>query len=138
MAKKDEIYEDEDYEEEEEETEEEEDVSVADLIRQEIKDLIKERSKYAKTSEEYMVLTQRITDATEQLRDAETADNESAQKQCAIRNKNAALYQTLGTVFGTIAGNTVVSLINAKNVNKVIDYERSGEIVRSAATKFIK
>ena len=87
-------------------------------------------------SEEYMVLTQRISDATEQLQNAEAADNERAQKDCAIRNKNTALYQTLGTVVGNIAGSTIGALINRSNVKTVVDCENNGGIVNSKAIKY--
>lgn len=121
---------------EEEEIDDEED--IVDLIKDEIRQLMKERSKYRKTSETYMVYTHRISEATEQLRNAEEADNEKAQKICAIRNKNTALYQTLGTIAGNIAGSTISSLFNQRNVNKVTEYENHGGIVNSKAMKFIK
>ena len=98
MARKTEEWEDEELDEEEEETEdEEEEETLQDLFKDNIRSLIKERAKYPSTSEEYMVLTQRIGEETENLRNAEEADNEQAQKVCAIRNKNTALWQTLGT-----------------------------------------
>lgn len=115
-----------------------EDEDIVDLIKQNIRALMKERSKYLRTSKTYYVLTERITEATEQLKNLEMAENENAQKICAIRNKNTALYQTLGTVAGNIAGSTIAAMINSRNVNKVIGCEENGGIVKSSAMKFIK
>ena len=122
----------------EEEDEDEEEVELATLFRQNIRQLIKERSQYPSTSEEYMVLGQRISEETENLRNMEEAENEAAQKDCAIRNKNTALYQTLGTVFGNVAGSTLGALINRSNVKTVVGYENDGGIVNSKAMKFVK
>lgn len=124
-------------EEEYEEEEYDEDDDIVDLIKQEIRNLMKERSKYRKTSQTYMIYTQRISEATEQLRNAEEADNDRAQKDCAIRNKNTALYQTLGTVVGNIAGSTIGALINRSNVKTVVGYEQDGGIVNSKGMSFI-
>ena len=115
-----------------------EDEDIVDLIKQNIRALMKERSKYLRTSKTYYVLTERITEATEQLKNLEMAENENAQKICAIRNKNTALYQTLGTVAGNIAGSTIAAMINSRNVNKVIGCEENGGIVKSSAMIFIK
>ena len=120
---------------EEEEIDDEDD--IIELIKSEIRQLMKERSKYSRTSRTYMVYTQRITEATETLRNAEEAENEQAQKVCAIRNKNTALYQTLGTVFGNIAGSTIGALINRSNVKTVVGYEQDGGIVNSKGMTFI-
>lgn len=131
--------EDEELDEEEEETEdEEEEETLQELFKKNIRSLIKERSKYESTSEEYMVLTQRIGEETENLRNAEEADNEQAQKVCAIRNKNTALWQTLGTVAGNVAGSTIGAFINRSNVKTVVGYEQDGGIVNSKAMKFVK
>ena len=121
-----------------EEEEIDEEIDIVDLIKDEIRQLIKERSKYKKTSQTYMVYTQRISEATEQLRNAEEAENEKAQKTCALRNKNTALFQTLGTVAGNIAGSTIGALINRSNVKTVVGYENDGGIVNSKGMKFIK
>ena len=115
-----------------------EDEDIVDLIKQNIRALMKERSKYLRTSKTYYVLTERITEATEQLKNLEMAENENAQKICAIRNKNTALYQTLGPVGGNSAGSTIAAMINSRNVNKVIGCEENGGIVKSSAMKFIK
>ena len=115
-----------------------EDEDIVDLIKQNIRALMKERSKYLRTSKTYYVLTERITEATEHLKNLEMAENENAQKICAIRNKNTALYQTLGTVAGNIAGSTIAAMINSRNVNKVIGCEENCGIVKSSAMKFIK
>ncbi len=138
MARKTEEWEDEELDEEEEETEDEEEETLQDLFKDNIRSLIKERAKYPSTSEEYMVLTQRIGEETENLRNAEEADNEQAQKVCAIRNKNTALWQTLGTVAGNIAGSTIGAFINRSNVKTVVGYEQDGGIVNSKALKFVK
>ena len=124
-----EVYEEDDIDDEED---------IVDLIKKNIRQLMKERSKYLKTSKTYFILTQRITEATEQLKNLEMAENENAQKICAIRNKNTALYQTFGTVAGNIAGSTIAALINSRNVNKVIGCEQEGGIVKSSAMKFIR
>lgn len=121
-----------------EEEEVDDETEIVDLIKSEIRQLIRERSKFSRTSRTYMVYTQRISEATEQLRNAEEAENEKAQKTCAIRNKNTALYQTLGTVAGNIAGSTIGALINRGNVKTVVGYENDGGIVNSKALKFIK
>lgn len=112
--------------------------SIVELIQSEIRQLAKERSQYPSTSETYMVLTQRITEATEELRNVQDAENSSAQKILAMRNKNMGIYQTLGTVVGNIAGNTIGALINKSNVDKVVNCEQNGGIVKSSAMKFIK
>ena len=127
MAKDLEEYEDEEVEED-----------IADLFKKNIRLLIKERSQYPSTSETYMVLTQRIAEETENLRNAEEADNERAQKSCAIRNKNTALWQTAGTVLGNVAGSTIGALINRSNVKTVVGVEENGGIVKSSAMKFTK
>lgn len=136
MARKPKEWENE--EENDEEEEDEEEVELATLFRQNIRQLIKERSQYPSTSEEYMVLGQRIAEETENLRNMEEAENEAAQKDCAIRNKNTALYQTLGTVVGNVAGSTLGALINRSNVKTVVGYENDGGIVNSKAMKFVK
>lgn len=137
MDENEELEEELEDEEEYEEEEIDEDVSIVDLIKEEIRDLMRERSKYRKTSQTYMVYTQRISEATEQLRNAEEAENEKAQKECSIRNKNTALYQTLGTVFGNIAGSTIGALINRSNVKTVVGCEQQGGIVKSQGMNFI-
>lgn len=121
-----------------EEEEIDDEVDIVDLIKDEIRQLNRERSKYKKTSQTYMVYTQRISDATEQLRNMEAAENENAQKDCAIRNKNTALYQTLGSIGGNIVGSTIAALINRWNVKTVVGYENDGGIVNSKGMKFIK
>jgi hypothetical protein len=129
-------FEDEEIYEEEEIDDDDED--IVDLIKSEIRQLMKERSKYRKTSETYMIYTQRISDATAQLRDAEEADLSKEQKISAIRNKNVAIYQTLGAIAGNIAGSTITSLFNQRTVNKVTECENHGGIVNSKAFKFVK
>lgn len=125
-------------EEEQEDEEEEEDFDIARLFKQNIQKLFEERSKYDSHSEMYCILTQRISEETENLRNAEEASNQSAQRDCAIRNKNTALWQTLGTVVGNVAGSTIGSLINRSNVKTVVKYEEEGGIVNSKALKFVK
>lgn len=129
-------YEDEEWEDEEVEEEEDEEVDIVKILKEEIHALTKEKKKYSPLSNEYMVLTQRISDATEQLSNAEAADNEHAQKECALRNKNTALLQTFGTVVGNIAGSTIGALINRSNVKTVVGYENDGGIVNSKAMKY--
>lgn len=124
--------------EDEELDEEEEEFDVASMFKENIKRLFEERKKYPATSETYMVLTQRISEETENMRNAEEAKNELAQRDCAIRNKNTALWQTLGTVVGNIAGNTIGAMINRQNVKTVVNYEEDGGIVNSKALKFVK
>ena len=137
MRKKD-LEEFEEEEDEVEEEDEEEELDIVTLIEQNIRQLMTERSNYPSTSETYMILTMRISEATEQLRNAEEARNERAQRDCAIRNRNTALYQTLGTVAGNIAGSTIGALINRSNVKTVVGYEGEGGIVNSKALKFVK
>lgn len=136
MAKRD-IEEWEDEEETEEEDEERE-LSVIELSEQNIRILYAELEKYSPTSETYMVLMQRISEATEQLRNTKEADEAEAQASNARRNRNIALYQTLGTVVGNIAGSTIGALINRSNVKTVVGYEEEGGIVNSKAMKFVK
>lgn len=128
----------EEWDNEEEMDEEEEDFDVASMFKDNIKRLFEERRKYSTMSQEYMVLTQRISEETENMRNAEEAKNELAQRDCAIRNKNTALWQTLGTVVGNIAGNTIGAMINRQNVKTVVNYEEDGGIVNSKALKFVK
>lgn len=124
---------DEEFEEEEEEQEEE--LSIAELIEKNIRGLIEQRSKYPATSEEYCVLSERIKDETENLRNMKEAEESAAQTDCALRNKNTALYQTLGTIAGNIAGQTIGAMINRRNVHDVLGYENEGGIVNSYASK---
>lgn len=114
-----------------------EDEDISELIKEEIRQLMRERSKYSATSRTYMVYTQRITEASDQLRNAEAAENEKAQKVCAIRNKNTALLQTAGTVLGNIAGSTIGALINRSNVKTVVGCEENGGIINSKGMSFI-
>ena len=126
----------EEWENEEEETEDE--FNVAKMFKENIQALFDERRKYPATSEMYMVLSQRISEETANLRNAEEAEEARAQKDCAIRNRNTALWQTLGTVVGNIAGNTIGAMINRSNVKTVVGYEEDGGIVNSKAMKFVK
>ena len=115
-----------------------EDKVFIETYRNDIRRLIAERSKYKYGEEMYDKLTQYISVATEQLKDAEIAMNERAQGECARRNKNTALFQTLGTVAGNVLGSTIGALINRKNVKTVVGIENAGEIVNSKAMKFVK
>lgn len=107
------------------------------LIKDEIRQLYKERSQYASTSRTYMVLTQRITEATEELRNAEDAENARVQKECAMRNKYTALAGSIGSAFGNFAGTVVSGLLNRSNVKTVVGYENDGGIVNSKGMSFI-
>ena len=135
MAKNEEEY----YDEEEfEEEEEEEDLDLVLMLKRNIKMLNEEKKKYSIFSQEYNVLDQRILDATEQLQHIETAESENAQKEYAQRNKNAMLWQTLGNVFGNVAGTTIGAMFNRSNVKTVVGYENEGGIVNSKAIKYTK
>ncbi|MDT3388629.1 MAG: hypothetical protein LIR46_12855 [Bacteroidota bacterium] len=134
MARNEEEY----YDEEEFEEEEEEDLDITLMLKRNIKMLNEEKKKYPIFSQEYNILDQRILDATEQLRNIETAESENAQKECAQRNKNAMLWQTLGNVFGNVAGTTIGAMFNRSNVKTVVNYENEGGIVNSKAIKYTK
>ena len=137
MARHEEEWEDEDYEEEEEEQEEDEE-DIVDMFKSEIRRLTKERSQYGSLSQEYMVLTQRISDITEQIRNAEEANNEKAQQESARRGKHDALLQMAGGIAGNIAGTVVGCMFNRANVKTVVGYENDGGIVNSKALKYTK
>ncbi len=117
---------------------EDEEIDLAKIFKQNIKKLIEERSKYRVGTAEYIALDEAITSETENLRNAEVAKNEAAQGECAIRNKNASLLQTLGNAAGNIVGQTIGALINRQNVKTVVHVEDEGGIVNSKAMKFVK
>ena len=129
-------WEDEDYDDEEEDDIEEFDL-VAEYKRS-IRDLIRKRRKYEPESKEYMVLTQRIADETENLNNAESAENQKAQRITAEKNRYVGLLSTVGNFVGSFGGQMVSTMMNRKNVKTVVGCEDEGGIVKSAATKFIK
>lgn len=118
--------------------EREEDMSLTELFDRNIRKLMIERSKYPPTSDVYQVLTDRINEESESLRNMKSADNEEAQKIVALRNKNAGRWQIVGNVIGNAAGAFIGGCFNRQNVKTVVGYEEEGGIVKSSATKFLK
>lgn len=125
--------------EEVEETEEEEEFDLIAETKRNIRYLIEERRKYDPLTEKYMVLSQRIADETENLRNLEGADNEHAQKETAERNRYTGIFNIIGNVVGSFGGSLATALINRKNVKTVVGKEEEGDLpMRSGATKFLR
>ena len=143
MAKHDE-YEDEEYEEEyddeeeEDEEEEEEEEDVADLIKHEKREILKAMASVPRTSEEYMVLSQRLADITECARNEAETRTEEKQGDQIDRSRYSWLLPTVFQTAGTVVGQILGQVLNRKTVNDVIDYEKKGEIVTSKAPSFIQ
>lgn len=129
----------EDEEDKDEEDEDEEEYDLVAELRANIKDLIQERRKYNPTSNDYMILSQRIADETETLRNVEESEDHHAQKISAERNRYIGVMQIAGNVLGSFGGQLATALINRKNVKTVVGKEDEGELpMRSGATKFLK
>lgn len=125
--------------EDDEEDEEEEEFDLVDEIKRNIRSLMNERRKYKPMSEEYMILTQRIADETENLRNAEAGENERAQRISAEKNRYIGAATIVANVIGSFGGKLVESLMNRKNVKTVVCKEDEGDLpMRSGATKFLK
>ncbi len=130
MANENETYEEEDYEEEEVDLIKETERTIAYLRR--------ERIKYPMTSQEYMVVTQRIEEETRSLQNLKESRAADANMITAKSNRYAWAWQLGGQVLGNIAGQTISSLMNMRNVDTVVNYEQNGGIVNSKATKFLR
>ena len=130
---------DEELEEQEtDEEEEEEELTLAELAEKELRELYAERSKYPKTSEEYMVLSQRISDATEQQRNISDNLRNEAQIEEIKGNRFVPYFQIAGNVLGNAVGSAVGQMFNRKTVNDVLDCERDGYIPNSRASGYIQ
>jgi hypothetical protein len=129
MDENEEVYEDE---------EEEEELTAAELAEQELRDLYRELKKHPKTSQEYMVISQRITDATESQRNLAEANRNEVQA-IEIKNQRFVPYaQIAGQVLGAGVGAAVGQMLNRHTVNDVLDCERDGYIPKSKAVGFIQ
>lgn len=143
MAKKEEIveeeYEDEEeYEEEEDEEEYEDEESSAEMLESETKELLREMKKLRKTSEEYMVLSQRLQDLTSAKENSAAAIREEKQSQQIDNQKYAWILPTVFQTLGNIAGQVAGQMLNRGTVRDVIRYEDSGGIVTGKSSGFIQ
>ena len=129
----------EELEEEYEDEDEEDEFDLVAELKRSVKSLIEKQQKYDPMSEEYMILEQRIIDKTEALRNAETGENERAQRISAEKNRYIGAATIVGNVIGSFGGKLVESLMNRKNVKTVVGKEDEGDLpMRSGATKFLK
>lgn len=143
MAKREEIveeeYEDEEeYEEEEDEEEYEDEESSAEMLESETKELLREMKKLRKTSEEYMVLSQRLQDLTSAKENSAAAIREEKQSQQIDNQKYAWILPTVCQTLGNIAGQVAGQMLNRGTVRDVIRYEDSGGIVTGKSSGFIQ
>ena len=144
MAKREEIleeeYEDkEEYEEEEdEEYEEDDEESSAEMIEKEAKELLREMRKLRKTSEEYMVLSQRLQDLTSAKENSAAAIREEKQSKQIDNQKYAWILPTVCQTLGNIAGQVAGQMLNRGTVRDVIRYEDSGGIVTGKSAGFVQ
>ena len=150
MAKKEfveeeneEEYEDEEEcEEVEEEEDEYEDLDSTELIEMEVKALCREMKKYKRTSQEYMVLSQRLSDLTDAQRNNDESIRERKQAAQIDSQKYAWILPTVCQTMGNIVGQAAVAMIgqreNRKTVNDVLYYEKDGNIMTSKAVGFIQ
>ena len=122
-----------DYDEEENEQDEEEkalhDLKMAIMNRMKV---------IPPTSEEYMVLAQRLDDITSCARNK--AEEKRNYKECdqIDDQKWAWILPTLCQVGGNIVGNVVSQSLNRRTVNDVIGYENNGGLVSGKAPSFIQ
>ena len=143
MARDNETYEDEEYEDDEEyekdeEEKEEEDLDPGQLIEQELKEIYREMKKWPKTSREYMILSQRATDATERKRNYDESVKDRVQATEMKGQRFVPFFQIFGNIVGSAAGAMAGQWLNRKTVNDVLDCERDGYIVNSKSTGFIQ
>ena len=132
-------YEEEEYEEEYED--EDEDEGMYDPMRdvdEQMHLLCGAMKKYSPTSQEYMVLCERLNAMADTKKSLECAANERTQKDVTEKNRNVGRAQVIGNVIGPIAAQFIGGLFNRGNVNKVVDCEQNGGIVKSSGMKFIK
>lgn len=132
-------YEDEEeYEEEEDEEEYEDEESSAEMLESETKELLREMKKLRKTSEEYMVLSQRLQDLTSAKENSAAAIREEKQSQQIDNQKYAWILPTVCQTLGNIAGQVAGQMLNRGTVRDVIRYEDNGGIVTGKSSGFIQ
>lgn len=137
MSKKRRKYEEE-YEDDEEEFEEEnEEDELIDELKAEAKSILREMRKLSKTSQEYMVLVQRLADITESKRNEMESIKEGKEADQIENSKYAWILPTIFQTAGNVAGNIAVNVMNRKNVKDMIKYEDDGYIANSKSSMFI-
>ena len=133
MAKNEEF--EEEYEEEEYE---EEDVDSAEMIEEEIKAICRDMKKCNRTSQEYMVLSQRLSDLTDAKRNVDESLRERKQADQIDSQKYAWILPTVCQTLGNVAGQVAGQMLNRRTVNDVLYYEHDGNIVNSKAGGFMQ
>ena len=113
------------------EIEEEEDDEECYSIDELKKDILHEMKKYRKTSEEFRVLSQRLTEITECER------NETQTKQ-TIAQKWSWIVPTVVQSVSTGINTFVSYNMNRKTVRDVLDFENQGNILTTKSTGYIK
>lgn len=126
----------EDYDDENEETEEEYDDREA--IKSLKKQIISKMNQLDPTSQEYMVLAQRLADITECARNEAETIREEKQAAQLDSQKYAWILPTVCQTAGTIVGQITGQLLNRRTVNDVLRYEDDGNILNSRSTAFIQ
>ena len=140
MARNKEEIVEEEYEEveEDEEYEEDDEESSAEMLESETKELLREMKKLRKTSEEYMVLSQRLQDLTSAKENSAAAIREEKQSQQIDNQKYAWILPTVCQTLGNIAGQVAGQMLNRGTVRDVIRYEDNGGIVTGKSSEFIQ
>lgn len=128
----------EEWEDEEYEDEEEEDEDIQELIKAEKREILREMAKLPRTSQEYMVLAQRLADITECARNEAETIKEEKQADQIDHSKYSWLLPTVFQTGGMVVGQVLGQVLNRKTVNDVVNYEKDGGIVTSKAGSFIQ
>lgn len=135
MARNNEWEDDEEYEDEEEE---EEELDSKDLIEQQKRNILKQMAKLDATSQEYMVLNQRLIDMTECGRNEAERINQEKQADQVDRQRLSWILPTVFSTCGNVIGQVLGQTLNRKTVKDVCRYEDEGNIVSGKAASFIQ
>lgn len=117
---------------------EEEELSVSEMLDQELRAVYAEMKQYPKTSQEYSVLSQRAIDITEQKRNNDESLRNQVQAYEMKGQRLVPFFQVFGNVAGSALGAMAGQWFNRKTVNDVLDCERNGGIVTSKAGQFMQ
>lgn len=117
--------------------EEEEEMDENDMINREKHRLLDIMSKLDPTSQEYMVISQRLADITECSRNEAETIQAKKQADQIDRQRWAWIAPTICQTLGGIAGSYISQRESRKTVKSVIDYEHDGGILNTKSLSFM-
>lgn len=110
-----------------EDEEEEDDYSIKDIKRE----ILRQMKGMDKTSKEFLVLSQRLTEITE-------CERNQTQTEQTIAQKWSWIVPTIVQSVSTAVNTTVSYAMNRKTVNDVLNFEDRGNILTTKSQTYIK